>query len=48
MRDYRLYLSDIFAAMVAIQEFIEALDTDRFMEASRRPEISMSLVLKLI
>ena len=48
MRDQRLNLRVIFAAMIAIQEFIETLDTDRFMEANRRSEISMSLVLKLI
>ena len=30
MRDFRLYLRDIFAAMVAIQEFIEGMDFDAF------------------
>ena len=30
MRDYRLYLRDIFAAMVAIQEFIEEMDFETF------------------
>lgn len=32
MRDYRLYLRDIFAAMVAIQEFIENMDFETFVE----------------
>ena len=30
MRDQRLYLRDIFAAMVAIQEFIEGMDFETF------------------
>ena len=30
MRDFRLYLRDIFAAMVAIQEFIEGMDFEAF------------------
>ena len=30
MRDHRLYLRDIFAAMVAIQEFIEEMDFETF------------------
>lgn len=30
MRDFRLYLRDIFAAMVAIQEFIEEMDFEAF------------------
>ena len=32
MRDHRLYLRDIFAAMVAIQEFIEEMDFETFIE----------------
>jgi uncharacterized protein with HEPN domain len=32
MRDHRLYLRDIFAAMVAIQEFIEEMDFETFVE----------------
>lgn len=32
MRDQRLYLRDIFAAMVAIQEFIEDMDFETFVE----------------
>ena len=32
MRDYRLYLRDIFAAMIAIQEFIEGMDFETFIE----------------
>ena len=32
MRDHRLYLRDIFAAMVAIQEFIEEMDFEMFIE----------------
>ena len=30
MRDHRLYLRDIFAAMVAIQEFIAGMDFETF------------------
>lgn len=30
MRDHRLYLRDIFAAMIAIQEFIEEMDFETF------------------
>ena len=30
MRDSRLYLRDIFAAMVAIQEFVEDMDFEEF------------------
>ena len=30
MRDHRLYLKDIFAAMIAIQEFIEEMDFETF------------------
>ena len=30
MRDFRLYLRDIFTAMVAIQEFIEDMDFEAF------------------
>ena len=30
MRDHQLYLKDIFAAMVAIQEFIEEMDFETF------------------
>ena len=30
MRDHRLYLKDIFAAMVATQEFIEGIDFETF------------------
>ena len=30
MRDHRLYLRDIFAAMVAIQEFIQEMDFETF------------------
>ena len=32
MRDHRLYLRDIFATMVAIQEFIEEMDFETFIE----------------
>lgn len=32
MRDHRLYLRDIFTAMVAIQEFIENMDFETFVE----------------
>ena len=30
MRDHRLYLKDIFAAMIAIQEFIKEMDFETF------------------
>ena len=30
MRDFRLYLRDIFDAMVAIQEFVGEMDFDAF------------------
>ena len=30
MRDHRLYLRDIFAAMIAIQEFIKEIDFETF------------------
>ena len=35
MRDQRLYLRDIFTAMVAIQEFIEEMDFEIFGRGDR-------------
>ena len=35
MRDQRLYLKDISAAMVAIQEFIEEMDFETFGRGDR-------------
>lgn len=32
MRNHRLYLKDIFEAMVAIQSFVEGMDFDLFVE----------------
>ena len=35
MRDQRLYLRDIFTGMVAIQEFIEEMDSETFGRGDR-------------
>ncbi|MCG9130918.1 DUF86 domain-containing protein [Candidatus Poribacteria bacterium] len=35
MRNHRLYLKDIFEAMVAIQSFVEGMDFDLFVEDDR-------------